>query len=67
MAMVNKNGIDFAALGEPNLKASQFFSQLLSDTKHGYLAAVKLARAPGKPMAIQAFMPLLPPYIGSAR
>ncbi|NIF22570.1 MULTISPECIES: gluconate 2-dehydrogenase subunit 3 family protein [Pantoea] len=39
LAKVNKNdGIDFPALGEPNLKASQFFSQLLSDTKHGYLA-----------------------------
>ena len=39
LTIVNKNdGIDFAALGEPNLKASQFFSQLLSDTKHGYLA-----------------------------
>lgn len=39
LTKVNKNdGIDFAALGEPNLKASQFFSQLLSDTKPGYLA-----------------------------
>ncbi len=39
LTKVNKNdGIDFAALGEPNMKASQFFSQLLSDTKHGYLA-----------------------------
>jgi gluconate 2-dehydrogenase gamma chain len=39
LAKVNKNdGIDFAALGEPNLKASQFFGQLLADTKHGYLA-----------------------------
>jgi len=39
LTKVNKNdGIDFAALGEPNLKASQFFSQLLSDTNHGYLA-----------------------------
>jgi len=39
LTKVNINdGIDFAALGEPNLKASQFFSQLLSDTKHGYLA-----------------------------
>ncbi|ADU67868.1 gluconate 2-dehydrogenase subunit 3 family protein [Pantoea sp. At-9b] len=39
LTKVNKNdGIDFAALGEPNLKASQFFSQLLADTKHGYLA-----------------------------
>lgn len=39
LTKVNKNdGIDFAALGEENLKASQFFSQLLADTKHGYLA-----------------------------
>ena len=39
LTKVKKNdGIDFAALGEENLKASQFFSQLLSDTKHGYLA-----------------------------
>ena len=38
LTKLNKNGIDFAALGEGNLKASQFFSQLLSDTKHGYLA-----------------------------
>ncbi len=35
---INKNTVDFAALGEANLKASQFFNQLLSDTKHGYLA-----------------------------
>ncbi|MDF7647191.1 gluconate 2-dehydrogenase subunit 3 family protein [Erwiniaceae bacterium L1_54_3] len=39
LTKVNKNdGIDFPAMGEPNLKASQFFSQLLADTKHGYLA-----------------------------
>ena len=38
LTKISKNGIDFAALGEENLKASQFFSQLLSDTKHGYLA-----------------------------
>ena len=39
LTRINKNdGIDFAALGEPSLKASQFFSQLLADTKHGYLA-----------------------------
>ena len=30
--------VNVAALGEPNLKASQFFGQLLADTKHGYLA-----------------------------
>jgi len=39
LTRINKNdGLDFAALGEPALKASQFFSQLLADTKHGYLA-----------------------------
>lgn len=39
LTRINKNdGLDFAALGEPSLKASQFFSQLLADTKHGYLA-----------------------------
>lgn len=36
---VSKNdGVDFAQLGEPDLKASVFFGQLLADTKHGYLA-----------------------------
>lgn len=35
---LEKNGVDFAALGEPGLKASQFFGQLLGDTKNGYLA-----------------------------
>jgi gluconate 2-dehydrogenase gamma chain len=35
---LQKNGADFAALGEPALKASQFFNQLLNDTKNGYLA-----------------------------
>ncbi|MCZ4059381.1 gluconate 2-dehydrogenase subunit 3 family protein [Pantoea sp. LMR881] len=38
LTKVNKNEVDFAASGEANMKASQFFSQLLSDTKHGYLA-----------------------------
>lgn len=38
LTQMNKNGIDFAALGENDMKASHFFSQLLSDTKHGYLA-----------------------------
>ena len=33
--------IDFTALGESSLKASQFFSQLLADTKNGYLADPK--------------------------
>jgi gluconate 2-dehydrogenase gamma chain len=33
--------VDFAALGEPGLKASQFFGQFLSDTKNGYLADPK--------------------------
>jgi gluconate 2-dehydrogenase gamma chain len=35
---LQKNTVDFAALGEPALKASQFFGQLLGDTKNGYLA-----------------------------
>jgi len=35
---LQKNVVDFAALGEPALKASQFFGQLLGDTKNGYLA-----------------------------
>ena len=35
---LQKNVVDFAALGEPTLKPSQFFGQLLSDTKNGYLA-----------------------------
>jgi gluconate 2-dehydrogenase gamma chain len=38
LTALQKNTVDFAALGEPELKASQFFGQLLSDTKHGYLA-----------------------------
>ncbi|WP_337021545.1 gluconate 2-dehydrogenase subunit 3 family protein [Pantoea anthophila] len=38
LTQVNKNQIDFAALGEADLRPSHFFSQLLSDTKHGYLA-----------------------------
>jgi hypothetical protein len=38
LTQVNKNEIDFAALGEADLKPAHFFSQLLSDTKHGYLA-----------------------------
>ena len=35
---LQKDGIDFAALGEANMKPSHFFSQLISDTKHGYLS-----------------------------
>ena len=38
LTKLQKNEVDFAALGEPALKASQFFGQLLSDTKNGYLA-----------------------------
>jgi len=38
LTALQKNGVDFAALGEPVLKASQFFGQLLDDTKNGYLA-----------------------------
>jgi len=35
---LQKNVVDFAALGDASLKASQFFGQLLGDTKNGYLA-----------------------------
>ncbi|KQN54330.1 gluconate 2-dehydrogenase subunit 3 family protein [Erwinia sp. Leaf53] len=35
---LQKNEIKFADLGEPDLKASQFFSGLLNDSKHGYLS-----------------------------
>nr|WP_315397931.1 gluconate 2-dehydrogenase subunit 3 family protein [uncultured Duganella sp.] len=35
---LQKNTINFADLGEPSLKASQFFGQMLDDTKNGYLA-----------------------------
>jgi gluconate 2-dehydrogenase gamma chain len=35
---LQKNTVDFATLGEPTLKASQFFGQMLGDTKNGYLA-----------------------------
>jgi gluconate 2-dehydrogenase gamma chain len=38
LTALEKNTADFAALGEPSLKASQFFGQLLDDTKNGYLA-----------------------------
>lgn len=38
LTQLQKNDVDFAALGEPDLKASQFFSELLSNTKHGYLS-----------------------------
>lgn len=38
LTKVQKNNVVFADMGEPNMKASQFFGQLLSDTKHGYLA-----------------------------
>lgn len=35
---LQKNTVEFAALGEPDLKASQFFGQMLADAKNGYLA-----------------------------
>lgn len=35
---LQKNGVQFAQMGEASLVASQFFNELLSDTKHGYLA-----------------------------
>jgi len=35
---LQKNVVDFADMGETSLKASQFFGQLLGDTKNGYLA-----------------------------
>ncbi|HEX8403559.1 MAG TPA: gluconate 2-dehydrogenase subunit 3 family protein [Duganella sp.] len=38
LTALQKNDVDFAGLGEPTLKASQFFVQLLDDTKNGYLA-----------------------------
>jgi gluconate 2-dehydrogenase gamma chain len=38
LTKLQKNDIDFGALGEPSLKASQFFGQLLGDAKNGYLA-----------------------------
>ncbi|MBN7121404.1 gluconate 2-dehydrogenase subunit 3 family protein [Erwinia billingiae] len=38
LTQVQKNTISFADLGEEALKGSQFFSELLADTKHGYLA-----------------------------
>jgi gluconate 2-dehydrogenase gamma chain len=38
LTKLQKNDIDFGALGEPSLKASQFFGQMLGDAKNGYLA-----------------------------
>ncbi|MFL9923023.1 gluconate 2-dehydrogenase subunit 3 family protein [Herbaspirillum lusitanum] len=38
LTALQKNGVDFAAMGVSTLKASQFFSQMLGDTKNGYLA-----------------------------
>lgn len=38
LTQLQKNDIQFAELGEADLKASQFFSGLLSDAKHGYLS-----------------------------
>nr|WP_315591471.1 gluconate 2-dehydrogenase subunit 3 family protein [uncultured Cupriavidus sp.] len=41
LTALQKNEVDFAKLGEASLKAGQFFSQLLGDTKNGYLADPK--------------------------
>lgn len=41
LTALQKNSIDFHAMGEPAMKASQFFGQLLGDTKNGYLADPK--------------------------
>lgn len=38
LTALQKNEIVFADLGEPALKASAFFNQLLGDAKNGYLA-----------------------------
>lgn len=38
LTSLQKNAADFAALGEKAMKPSQFFGQLLGDTKNGYLA-----------------------------
>jgi gluconate 2-dehydrogenase gamma chain len=38
LTALQKNEISFAELGEPALKASSFFNQLLGDSKNGYLA-----------------------------
>lgn len=38
LTKLQKNDVDFAALGDPSLKASQFFGQMLGDAKNGYLA-----------------------------
>lgn len=38
LTQVQKNTVNFTDLGEDSLKGSQFFAELLSDTKHGYLA-----------------------------
>jgi gluconate 2-dehydrogenase gamma chain len=38
LTALQKNEIAFADLGEPGLKASSFFNQLLGDAKNGYLA-----------------------------
>ncbi|GAA0503745.1 gluconate 2-dehydrogenase subunit 3 family protein [Tatumella terrea] len=38
LTALQKNTLDFAALGENTLRGSLFFSQLLAETKHGYLA-----------------------------
>lgn len=38
LTKLQKGEIDFSPFGEKQMKSSHFFSQLLDDTKHGYLA-----------------------------
>jgi len=38
LTQLQKNAIHFADMGEESLVASQFFGELLAETKHGYLA-----------------------------
>lgn len=38
LTKLQNSDIDFSPYGEEQMKASHFFSQLLDDTKHGYLA-----------------------------
>lgn len=38
LTSLEKNNVDFESMGEGHLSASSFFSQVLSDTKSGYLA-----------------------------
>lgn len=38
LMQLQKNGIDFASMDEETLNASHFFSELLTESKHGYLS-----------------------------